>query len=178
MRRAAFVPESSLSLALSRHRATHTHTTHKDDRTTRTAMQASALARAPTLPDRAKATDTSTTAPRRARLLRGASVSCSVRSHTRSEGGTHLGGDLDVARVDGLDDIVRRAAVDGAADRLARAEDLLDAVGERRRERLLGVAHRARDVNDAVEERRGVSAACVRRSVSYTHLTLPTIYSV
>ena len=97
-----------------------------------------------------------------ARLLRARGstrVSETVPSRERGESargqGTHLGGDLDVARVDGLDDIVRRAAVDGAADRLASAEDLLDAVGERRREGLLDVAHGARDVNDAAGEGEG-----------------------
>lgn len=43
------------------------------------------------------------------------------------------------------------ATVDGAADRLGRAEDLLDAAGERGREGLLGVAHGAGNVDDGVE---------------------------
>ena len=64
---------------------------------------------------------------------------------------TDLGGDLDVTRVDRLDDVVGGATVDGAADRLGRAEDLLDAAGERSREGLLGVAHGAGNVDDGVE---------------------------
>lgn len=66
-------------------------------------------------------------------------------------GQTDLGGDLDVTRVDRLDDVVGRATVDGATDRLGGSEDLLDAAGQGRREGLLGVAHRAGNVDDLVE---------------------------
>lgn len=55
----------------------------------------------------------------------------------------------DVARVDGLNDIVRRLAVDGAADGLGGAEDLLDAVCEVACERL-GL-HGPCNVDDLVE---------------------------
>jgi hypothetical protein len=57
--------------------------------------------------------------------------------------------DRDLARVDALDDVVRRAAVDGAADGLRGAQDLLAPGRERLRERL--GAHRPRDLDDLVE---------------------------
>lgn len=63
----------------------------------------------------------------------------------------YLGGDLDISRVDRLDDVVRGLAVDRASDRLGSAEDLLDTVGEVLRERLLRLAHGAGDLDDLVE---------------------------
>jgi hypothetical protein len=78
---------------------------------------------------------------------------CSSTSETLVTPGNRnlLGGDLDVSRVDGLDDVVRGATVNGAADGLSGTEDLLDTVGEVGREGLLGVAHGAGDLDDGVE---------------------------
>jgi len=60
-----------------------------------------------------------------------------------------LVGDGDVARVDGLDNVVRRLAIDSAADRLRCAKDLLYAVSERAGQRL-GL-HRPCNIDDLIE---------------------------
>jgi hypothetical protein len=57
--------------------------------------------------------------------------------------------DRDLARVDAVDNVVRRLTVDGAADGLCGTEDLLAAVRERLRE-CLG-AHRPCDLDHLVE---------------------------
>jgi len=47
-------------------------------------------------------------------------------------------GNLDLAIIDSLDDVVRWLAVDGATDRLACTEDLLDTTSEVLGERFVG----------------------------------------
>jgi hypothetical protein len=64
---------------------------------------------------------------------------------------THLGGDLNVTRVDSLDNVVRGLTVDGASNRLSGTEDLLDTVGEVLGEGLLGLSHSTGDLDDLVE---------------------------
>ena len=68
------------------------------------------------------------------------------KAATRLRSACLLLGDLDLAVVDGGKDVARVLAVDGAAHRVGRAEDLLHRSGELLGERL--EAHRARDVDD------------------------------
>ena len=60
-----------------------------------------------------------------------------------------LFGDLDLALVDLIDDVVGRLAVDGASDGLSGTEDLLDGTFQLARHR--AVTHDAGDVDDLIE---------------------------
>jgi hypothetical protein len=76
--------------------------------------------------------------PRQNPIIRSPPHSTLVSMHTPLHGSTQclLLGNLDGSIVDTLDDVVGVLAVDGATNRLGRAEDLLDGTGERLGERL------------------------------------------